>query len=178
MSTGEKLVITVVAQVAFLIAGLTILAAWTRGHPEKAHLWMLFGASSLPWIVLFLNALRETAPVDNPVPKPAQVRREEIRPIPVYRAEVPRFYGVDVEDLEYFIRTICETRDWTQRTWRNVVMPSGVKCDDRLHRKMCQILEISEFLVGRKPRHSGKLMVSRPETILATLGLVKAQKEH
>lgn len=179
LSKGEKLGMTVLAQIAFLVAGLIILIAWTRGHPSGPHLWTLLGTSSLPWIVLFLNLLRETAPLNElPAPKAAQVRREEIRPIPVYRAEVPRFHGIDVEDLKYFIRTICETRDWTQRTWRNVVMPSGTRCDDKMHRKMCEILELSGFLVGRKPRHSGELLATRPGTILRTLGLIRVRKEY
>ena len=101
--------------------------------------------------------------------------RKAYQLVEVYRHDVPTFDGIDVEDLEHFIRTICATRDWTQRTWRGKVMPSGVRCDNRMHRKMCDILERAGFIVGRKPRSAGQLVARKAETILATLGLIRVR---
>jgi hypothetical protein len=158
-------------QIATIVIGSTLAIGLSRGLPEESHIWMIVILSAFPWVVMLANGLLTTAPADPPPISP----RKDYQLVQVYRHDVPTFEGIDVEDLEYFIRTICSTRDWTQRTWRGKIMPSGIRCDTRMHRKMCDILERAGFFVGRKPRSSGQLVAREPETILATLGLIRTR---
>lgn len=98
-------------------------------------------------------------------------RRPEIRLIPVWRSDVPTINGVDRDDLVYFIKTITQTGDWTQRTWRGKRMPSGRVCDNEYHQALCRILENAGVIVDRGPRTSGRLLTTDAARILRLLRL-------
>lgn len=95
--------------------------------------------------------------------------REDIRLIPVRGGSLVD--GVDERDLRVFIKTICDTNDWTQGTWRGKPLPSGVTCDNAYHTALVAPLVKAGFIQGRGPRKTGRLIENDADTILRVLGL-------
>lgn len=94
---------------------------------------------------------------------------EDIRLIPVRGGRL--IDNVEERDLKIFIRTICDTNDWTQASWRNKRMPSGQECDNEYLRALIDPLVKAGFIQGRAPRVTGRLVENNADVILETLGL-------
>lgn len=174
--TLASIIFALGAQIAIVIGGIVLLAALRRGVPDGDGLYRVLLLSTLPWAILafqtVLNAIRGIADVTaTSTPQKSSVTRQDLRMIPVWRQQVPTYNGVDVEDLVFFIKRICATRDWRQRTWTGVRLPSGMPCDIEYHRQMVEILKQSGFIIGHRPRVTGKLLCADPETIIDHLGL-------
>lgn len=174
--TLASLIFALGAQIAIVVGGLIFLVALRRGWPGEGDIFRLLLLSCLPWAIIafqtILNTVRVIAGVTaESSPQRVPETRQDLRMIPVYRQQVPTVNGVDVEDLVFFIKRICATRDWTQRNWRGVRMPSGYRADDEYHRQMVEVLKQAGFIIGHKPRSSGRLLCTNPETIIEHLGL-------
>lgn len=172
-----SIVFAMTAQMLLGLFGLVVLIALRRGDLHNGDLWRVLLISCVPYAVLGLqttwNAVQGVGGVfaKHYPPPTEQAIKEDLRLIPVYRQHVPTFAGVDVEDLRFFIRRICVTRDWTQRRWRGKRMPSGAVCDNDYHRMMIAVLKDAGFLIGHKPRSRGQLLCYHAEQILAHLGI-------
>lgn len=169
------------AQIGLGVIGLIVAIIYRQGAPLSKDWWMILGVSLLPWAIVVLQTIHSATgglsgafPRPNPTPPPAvaaTTQKHDLRMIPVYRQNVPTLNGVDVQDLKFFIRRICATRDWTQRAWRGARMPSGYPCDNEYHRQMMEILKQAGFIIGHKPRSSGRLLCYDPEQIIDHLEL-------
>ncbi len=94
---------------------------------------------------------------------------EDIRLIPVRGG---RFIdGAEERDLKTFIRTICDTNDWTQASWRGKRMPSGKECDNEYLNALIEPLVKAGFIQGRASRVTGRLIENNANVILQTLKL-------
>lgn len=174
--TFASLIFAAGAQIAILLAGVVVLVVLNRGTPDEDGLYRLLLLSILPYAVIafqtVLNAVRGIAGVmGTSTPQTATVTRQDLRMIPVWRQQTPTYNGVDVEDLIFFIKRICVTKDWRQRTWTGVKLPSGIKCEIEDHRKMVEILKQAGFIIGHRPRATGRLVCSDPEQIIEHLGI-------
>jgi len=94
----------------------------------------------------------------------------DIRIVP-YRGPSHTVGGCAPDDLRYFIHTITATGDWTQKSWRGKTLPSGEKCDNDYHGKLCKVLQSIGVIVGAGPRVSGTLTTTDADEILTLLGL-------
>jgi len=165
------------AQIAIAVFGLVVVIALRQGRPNDSDLWRVVLLSCIPWgMIAFQTVISATRGVGGlfaqPAPNPSAMQvKQDLRMIPVYRAQTPAFAGVDVEDLEFFIERICITRDWTKRAWLHVRMPSGAGCDYDYHRKMVTILKQAGFIINHQPRSSGKLVTRNPDQIINHLQL-------
>lgn len=102
-------------------------------------------------------------------PNLQEAQAPELRFIPV---STPRLaQGPTAAEIRFFVRQICGSGDFTQRSWRGVELPSGRKCDDDLHRRMVAVLEKAGFIAGRGNRVSGELTTQDAGEILLRLGL-------
>jgi hypothetical protein len=169
------------AQAAIAMFGLVIVIALRHGGPRESDLYRVLLVSCLPWAVIAFQSLTHAIGGISGVfavapPPPPVMAKEDIRMIPVWRQEVPRYNGVDEEDLEKFIRRICETKDWRQRSWVGVSLPSGYPCDYDYHRRMVDILKQAGFITGHQQRVTGKLLCDDPEAILNHLGIRSKQR--
>jgi len=94
---------------------------------------------------------------------------EDIRLIPVRGGRLVD--NVEERDLNVFIRTICDTNDWTQATWRGKRMPSGKECDNEYLNALIEPLVKAGFIQGRAPRVTGRLIEKDADVILEALKL-------
>ena len=94
---------------------------------------------------------------------------EDIRLIPVRGGRL--IDNAEERDLKTFIRTICDTNDWTQASWRGKRMPSGRECDNEYLSALIDPLVKGGFIQGRAPRVTGRLVENDADIILNTLGL-------
>lgn len=90
--------------------------------------------------------------------------RDDVRLVPVNSAATVE--RVDPRDWKFFVKTICSTGDWTQKSWRNVVLESGVRVNNDLWRHMTHTLERIGVLVDRKQGASGHLTTTDADEIL------------
>jgi len=138
----------IVAAVPWMLVGALLIAAtWQRG-------WSLLEQ----WTGQDLDGSGEVGDVP------------DVRIIP-YRGPSHTVGGCAPDDLRYFVHTITATGDWTQKSWRGKTLPSGEKCDNDYHGKLCKVLQSIGVIVGAGPRVSGTLSTTDPAEILGMLGL-------
>jgi hypothetical protein len=92
---------------------------------------------------------------------------QDIRLIPVRGGRLVD--DVEERDLKAFIRTICDTSDWTQASWRGKQMPSGKECDNDYLNALKKPLVKAGFIQGRAPRVTGRLVENDADVILESL---------
>jgi len=162
--------------VAAVVAGLVVLTAWYGSDWRLADLTPFLLAASVPWAMLFLGLLwltwrRLWAGFETLIGYDLDgIGPEEIRIVP-YRGPGKLIDGVIPDDLRYFVETVTQTHDWTQRAWRGVKMPSGRRCDNEYWAAMTGILRKTGVIVDAGPRSTGRLTTSDAGEVLAMLGL-------
>ena len=169
-----SIIFAITAQIILGLGLIIIVVAYRQGAPRNYDWWLVLTASCLPYMVLGLQTMyRAVGGVDSvfpaPQPLPISTTKQDLRMIPVYRQQIPRYNGVDVEDLQHFIKRICKTGDWRQRSWIGTTGPSGLEVDREYHAKMMAILKQAGFIVGHKPRYTGRLLVTDPDRIVRHL---------
>lgn len=83
----------------------------------------------------------------------------------------PSRYGVDVRDLEWFVRGLTTKGSHSRRRWENKVAPSGRVVDATYHALLVTPLVTCGAITGRAERRAGSLICT-PDEILGKLGLV------
>jgi len=163
--------------VSAIVSGLVLMFAWHGWGWDWADLKPFLLAASIPWAMVFVGLLWLTwrrlwvgfeslIGYDFEVGGPSEVR------IVPYKGPGTLLDGVVVpEDLEYFVKQITATGDWTQRRWRGVKMPSGRRCDNEYHASMVKILRKTGVIVDAGPRSTGRLTTRDAERVLSLLGL-------
>ncbi len=159
-----------------IVGGLVLLAAWYGWDWRLDDLKPFLLAASVPWAMLFLGLLwltwrRLWAGFETLIGYDLDaIGPEEIRLVP-YRGPGKLIDGVIPDDLRYFVETVTQTGDWTQRAWRGVKMPSGRRCDNDYWAAMTGILRKTGVIVDAGPRATGRLTTSDAGEVLAMLGL-------
>jgi len=97
-------------------------------------------------------------------------REQDIRVVPAFgRASTTD--QVDNRDLRTFVRTICETKDWTQASWRGRQLPSGRTCDNAYHANLVAPLVKIRAIQDYGPRRTGFLAEDDADEICRRLGI-------
>lgn len=174
-SAGE--IVTVALTSGMCLAVATVCVTWFAwGRPDLTLALLLF---SIPLIVAGLGSLVITTRLVGWkvnwwtmwIQDQANGREEPAENIRLIRLkERAEIEGVDTEDLRFFVRTIWQTHDWSQRGWRKTEMPSGRPCTDSYHREMIEVLCKAQVLRDYGPRQGGYLSGS-VEQALEALGL-------
>ena len=94
----------------------------------------------------------------------------DIRLVPVRRPN-HTIAGVAPEDWRYFVETICAVPDWTQRTWRGKMLPSGRKCDNEYWSLLTSGLKRIGVIAEAGERSTGHLTTTDSAEILDMLGV-------
>lgn len=167
------------ASVAVLVAGVLVLWAWLGCVDWRSFRYFLI-VSAIPWalvsVLLALSTWRYALSVLEQITGYDLDQSggvgdvPDIRIIP-YKGPKHTIDGVVPDDLRYFVRAITQTKDWTQKTWRGVRLPSGRRCDNDYWSAMVAILRKIGVIVNGGPRSSGDLTIEDPTEILTLLGL-------
>jgi len=159
-----------------VLGGLVLMTAWHGWDWEWRELQPFLLAASVPWLMLFVGLLwltwrRLWAGFETLVGYNLDgIGPEEIRIVP-YKGPGKLIDGVIPEDLRYFVESITQTQDWTQRAWRGVKMPSGRRCDNDYWAAMTGILRKTGVIVDAGPRATGRLTTKSAEEVMHLLGL-------
>jgi len=163
---------------SIILGGAVFLLAVDMLHWERLRLFVIVAA--VPWVLV--GALLIIATYQQSVALLERLTGRDldgsgeigdipdIRIVP-YRGPSHTVGGCVPDDLRYFVRTIVATGDWTQKTWRGKQLPSGQKCDNDYHAKLCAVLQRIGIIVGAGPRVSGTLTTTDVGEILDLLGL-------
>ena len=95
--------------------------------------------------------------------------REKVRLVVTNKS--PMIDGVAQEDLELFLRSALPTERYSQRDWRNKIMPSGRKMTNEYHQKIMRILVRVGIVEDYGERRKGKLVVRDYRRAMALLHL-------
>lgn len=180
-TVGSTLAFSVTVQGIVLLVANSV--AWALGHWSTELFRVVFILSFVPWIaggyVLFRiqwrylwAALERITGQDwddsgeiGDLP-----REQDIRVVPAF-GKTSTTDQVDNRDLRAFVRTICQTKDWTQASWRGRQLPSGRTCDNAYHALLVAPLVKIRAVQGYGPRVTGFLAEDDADEICERLGV-------
>jgi len=163
--------------VSAILGGLVTVTAWHGWDWQWRDLRPFLFAAAAPWAMLFLGLLWLTwrrlwsgfetliGGYDLDGIGPAEVR------IVPYRGPGKLIDGVIPDDLRFFVETVTQTQDWTQRSWRGVKMPSGRRCDNEYWSQLIGVLRKTGVIVDAGPRATGRLTTRDAGEVMQLLGL-------
>ena len=165
------------AWIAFLVAGMLLLVAWSRGIPNVQYIWIVIGVSSLPWLVTGANLMRRGVPppVGDFVKASTVEHVRDFHLVPVTNSS-NTINGVLIDELIEFIDQI-PNRGVSARAWKGDpkagILPyqfkTGRECDYHTWREVTNMFVEAGILIGREERKKGRMRTTEPGAIKSAL---------
>jgi hypothetical protein len=170
------------ATLVIIVAGLMLLVAVERlswpafrvvlavaAVPSVGSAFILAGAAIRRALAVLRDALprKETAGGDPDI-RLIKVQSDGRMLTTGEESDIP----VNEKDLVTFVRTICDTGDWSQRAWDGRTLHAGKVVDKAYHHGLMRKLVMAGIVQDYGPKRRGRLAVTDADDALRRLNLI------